>query len=235
MKIEILPSPEEVAHRAADLFAEFVRRHPGLAAALPTGRTPIAMYEILSARRQAGEFDLSRGAIFNLDEVLLPRAVPQTFFQFMTRHVWGPLAVAPERRFIPDGETRDPEQECRRYEESIAAAGGLDVAILGIGSDGHIAYNLPGQVALLTHVVDLDSDTISSLGGDIQGPVRAITMGVQTIRSARKLLLMATGRSKAEPLRRMRDDSAGDAWPCTLFRDHADLTVLADEAAASQL
>ena len=235
MKIEILTSAGEVALRAAALFSNAVKSRSDLTAALPTGRTPIEMYELLARERRAGSLDLSRVTAFNLDEVLLPKAMPQTFHQFMIRHAWEPLGIAPERRFIPDGETLDAERECVRYEEAIAAAGGLDLAILGIGADGHVAYNLPRQAGPRTHVVDLDADTIATLGGDLRPPIRAITMGIETILSAKSILLLATGSSKAEPLRRMRDDAAGDTWPCTLIRGHEDLTIIADAAAGSQL
>lgn len=235
MKTLILPTAKDVARRAAGWFAAAVEARPDIVVALPTGRTPIAMYEILADERTAGRFDLAQATTFNLDEVLLQKAMPQTFFQFMTRHAWTPLGVAPERRRIPDGETEDPEGECVRYEAAIAAAGGLHLAILGIGADGHIAYNLPGQAGPRTHVVTLDPETIASLGGDLRGPVRAITMGVETIRSAPTILLLATGASKAEALRRMRDDPASEAWPCTLLRGHEGLQVIADAAAGSQL
>lgn len=213
MKIEILKTAGEVARRGAALLEAAAAADPELVVALPTGRTPVDMYAILAARRKAGAVDFSRVIAFNLDEVLLPRARPQTFFQFMIRHAWDPLGLAPERRFIPDGETKDPESECRRYEEAIAKAGGLDLAILGIGADGHIAYNLPGQAGKRTHVVDLDPATIATLGGGLRGPVRAITMGIETILNARRLVLLATGAAKAEALRRMRDEPLSGPGP----------------------
>lgn len=235
MKVEVLTAAGDVARRAASLFSEAVAENPRLVVALPTGRTPVEMYARLSESRQKGAFDLGRATTFNLDEVLLPRAQPQTFFQFMTAHVWEPLGVAVERRFIPDGETADPAAECLRYEEAIVGVGGLDLAILGIGADGHIAYNLPHQAGPRTHVVTLDPRTLATLGPGLFGPVRAITMGVDTIRSAKRILLLATGPSKAEAVRRLRDDPPSDRWPCTLFRDHPDLTVIADAEAAAQL
>jgi glucosamine-6-phosphate deaminase len=235
VKIETLPSAEAVARRAAALFTDAVRSKPGLVVALPTGRTPIAMYEMLARLRQSGELDPAKVTCFNLDEVLLPKEMPQTFFQFMTRHAWEPLGIAADRRFIPDGSTPDPEQECRRYESALAEQGGLDLALLGIGADGHIAYNLPRQVAPRTHVVELDTATVATLGGSLEGPVHAITMGIETIRSSRRVVLLATGASKSEALLRMRDDAPSPLWPCTLLRGHANLTVVADEAAASQL
>lgn len=235
MKFEVLPSRGEVAGRAASLFEEAVTANPRVVLALPTGRTPIEMYGLLAKRRKLGQFDLSEATTFNLDEVLLPKSASQSFFQFMTRHAWGPLGVSPERRFIPDGEAADPDAECLRYEAAIEGRGGLELAILGIGADGHIAYNLPGQVKKHTHVVSLDPATLATLGGDLQGPLRAITMGVETILSARRILLLATGSRKAEALRRMREDPASAQWPCTFFRDHTDLTVIADAEAASQL
>ena len=235
MRVERLATAADVAARGASILRDAVNEAPEIVLALPTGRTPVAMYELLARTRAEGGFDLGRASCFNLDEVLLPRARPETFFQFMTRHVWAPLGVAPERRFIPDGEAADAEAEAARYERAIAFASGLDVAFLGIGSDGHIAYNLPGQVKPRTHVVDLDPRTISTLGPDARPPIRAITMGIETIRAARRIVLLATGSSKAEALRRMRDDAPGDRWPCTYFRDHPDLLVLADERAAAQL
>jgi glucosamine-6-phosphate deaminase len=235
VKIETLRTAAEVARRGALVVETEAAARPSLVVALPTGRTPIEMYKILAARRNDGTLDLTRATSFNLDEVLLPRSMPQTFFQFMTRHAWEPLGFAPGRRFIPNGETKDPEGECRGYEEAITRAGGLDLAILGIGEDGHIAYNLPHQAKPRTHVVDLDPSTIATLGGKLQGPVRAITMGVATILSAKKVVLLATGGVKAEALRRMRDEPVGEAWPCTLFRAHPDLTVIADRTAAAQL
>ncbi|MBK5255066.1 MAG: 6-phosphogluconolactonase, partial [Vicinamibacteria bacterium] len=164
MKLEILSFRDDVALRGASLFEEAVGANPRLVLALPTGRTPIEMYSLLAKRRKSGQFDLDEAVVFNLDEVLLPKSAPQTFFQFMTRHVWGPLGVAPARRFIPDGEVADPEAECLRYEAAIAGQNGLDLAILGIGADGHVAYNLPGQVERRTHVVSLDPATIATLG-----------------------------------------------------------------------
>lgn len=193
------------------------------------------MYKALAKRRKAGAFDLGQATTFNLDEVLLPKARPETFFQFMTRHVWDPLGVSPKRRFIPNGDAGDPEEECRRYEAALQSVSGLDLAILGIGADGHIAYNLPGQAGARTHVVTLDPVTIATLGRNIEGPLRAITMGVETILAAKRILLLATGAAKAEALRRMRDHPPNQAWPCTFFRNHRDLSVIADATAAAQL
>jgi len=235
VKVEILKDAAAVAARGASSLIEGSRAKPDLVVALPTGRTPIAMYAQLASERAAGRLDLKRATTFNLDEVLLPKERPETFFQFMTRYVWEPLGISSERRFIPNGSATDPEAECGRYEAALAAAGGLDLAILGIGADGHIAYNLPGQVHARTHLVELDPATIATLGPDVRGPLRAITMGTETILSAKTILLLATGSSKAEALRRMRDDPPGDAWPCTLFRDHPGLTILADGKAAAQL
>ena len=235
MNFEVLLTPAEVAQRAAFLFAEEVAANPRLVVALPTGRTPIEMYARLAESRRQGAFDLGQATTFNLDEVLLPRALPQTFFQFMMTHVWEPLGVAVDRRFIPNGESVDPLAECLRYEEALARAGGLDYAILVIGADGHIAYNLPHQTGARTHVVTLDPATLATLGGDLSGQVRGITMGVETILSAKKIVLLATGSAKAEAVRRLRDDPKSDQWPCTLFRDHPDLTVITDAGAGAQL
>ena len=112
MKIEVLPSAAEVAGRGAAFFAAEVRLNPRLVVALPTGRTPIAMYQRLAFERKAGNFHLGVATTFNLDEVLLPQSAPQTFFQFMTRYAWEPLGVARDRRFIPNGGATDPPRRC---------------------------------------------------------------------------------------------------------------------------
>lgn len=235
MIVEVLEDAARVAVRAADAVSAEIASRPRAVAALPTGRTPILMYAELGARAAAGGLDATRVVSFNLDEILLPRSDERTFHSFMTRHAWGALGIAPENRRIPDAETRDPLGECERYEAAIAAAGGLDFAVLGIGADGHVAYNLPGQVAERTHIVDLDSATVATLGGPVVSGLRAITMGIETIASARRLILLATGPRKAEALRRMRDDPKSALWPATLLRDHADLRVVADREAAAQL
>ena len=131
MKRRVLETVEGVAGAAADAVAAAVGARPAAVVALPTGRTPIPLYDALAARHQRGAIDLSGARGFNLDELVLPPADPRTFRSYMERHAWGRTGLKRERCDIPDGGAADLEAECRRYEAAIEAAGGIDLAILG--------------------------------------------------------------------------------------------------------
>ena len=234
MKIETLERSADVARAAADFVVAAYR--PDIVLALPTGRTPIAMYAELHRRLLLRAIDLTGARGFNLDELLLPRHDPRSFHSYMEQHVYGPGLLLRARCDIPDGETADPEGECGRYEAALAAAGGLDLAILGLGADGHIAYNMPGPLALATHVTRLPDGLATALDiPQAEWPLRAITMGIGTIRSARRILVMATGAAKAEAVRALANGPEDPRWPCSFLATHADLTLLVDREAASRL
>jgi glucosamine-6-phosphate deaminase len=234
MRARQLETPEAVAAAAADLLAEERERRPDLVLGLPTGRTPVAFYGELQARHRRGELDLSRARGFNLDELLLPPDHTSSFHVFMARHVWGHTGLGRARCDIPDPEA-EPEAECRRYERALAAAGGFDLAFLGVGADGHVAYNLPGPPRGETHVVELpDAEAASQGVPPAERPLRAITVGMGALRSARRLVLMALSADKAPAVRSLLDGPADPRWPCSLLRDHPALDVLiTPEVAAS--
>ncbi len=234
MKLEVLETAQDAARAAADALVASYR--PGIVLALPTGRTPVPLYTELRRRLILGAIDLTAARGFNLDELLLPRSHPRSFHSYMERHVWSPGILLRTRCDIPDGSAVDPEAECRRYEAAIAGAGGLDLAILGVGADGHIAYNMPGPVTLATHVTRLPDGLASAL--DVAAsdwPLRAITMGVGTIRSARRILVLATGEAKAQAVRALTNGPEDPRWPCSFLTSHPDLTVCVDRAAAGRL
>jgi glucosamine-6-phosphate deaminase len=173
---------------------------------------------------------------FNLDELVLPRGDERTFRAFMERHAWGVTGLRRERCAIPDVAAADLEAECRRYEAAIAAAGGIDMALLGVGADGHVAYNMPGQASQATHVVALPDGLAEALGvPPAARPLRAITMGIGTLRSARGILVLALGGAKATAVKALVRGPADPQWPCTLLRDHPGLELIADGAAAAGL
>jgi len=232
----ILDDSTAVARAAADLLAAEVAAQREIVLALPTGRTPIPFYDELAARHAAGALDLTRARGFNLDELVLPRHDPRTFRAFMEQHAWGRTGLRRDRCDIPDGEAPDLEAECVRYERAITDAGGIGVAILGVGVDGHVAYNMPGPVRLGTHVTRLPDGLAASLAvppGD--WPLRAITMGIGTIRSARRILVLATGESKVTAVQRLVHGPEDPHWPCSFLHTHANLDLIADRAAASLL
>ena len=222
----------EVARLGADVIAVASERRPDLVLGLPTGRTMVPLYAELARRRAAGEIDLSAARAFNLDELVLPPGHAASFRAYMARHAGERIGLAPERCDIPrtDG---DLDSECRRYDGAIAAAGGLDLAVLGLGADGHVAYNLPGPPRDGTHVVTLPGSLAAVLGvPEVWRPLRAITLGIGSLLAARSLLVLATGRAKQSAVRALRDGPADPAWPCSLLRVHPDLELVVDRAAA---
>jgi glucosamine-6-phosphate deaminase len=232
----VLQDAAAVAQAAADALAEAVRADAEIVLALPTGRTPIPLYDELARRHAAGAIDLSRARGFNLDELALPRNDPRTFRAFMERHAWARTGLSRERGDIPDGSASDLDAECRRYEDAITAAGGLDMALLGVGIDGHVAYNMPGPLRLPTHVTRLPDGLAASLGVPPEDwPLRAITMGIGTIRSARRILVLAIGEAKSTAVRMLAHGPEDPHWPCSFLNRHENIDLLADPGAAAAL
>jgi glucosamine-6-phosphate deaminase len=236
VRIRVLDTADAVAGAGADAVAAAVAARPAAVLALPTGRTPIPLYDALASRHEKGAVDLSGARGFNLDELVLPAGDPRTFRSYMERHAWGRTGLKRERCDIPDGGAPDLEAECRRYEAALEGAGSLDLAILGVGADGHVAYNMPGPVTLATHVTRLPDGLAASLAVPPESwPLRALTMGIGTIRDARALLVLATGAAKATAVRALVRGPEDPRWPCSFLSRHPELEVLLDPGAASAL
>lgn len=229
MKLRVFDGPAEVALAAADRLLEHARARPELLLALPTGRTPLPLYDELARRAAAGSSGLLRARGFNLDEVTLPPDDPRSFASYMRRHVWGRTGLDASRFQIPRGDAPDLVAECRRFDQALADAGPLDLAVLGVGADGHVAYNLPGQVEEATHLVTLPNHVAEGQG------LRAVTMGLGPLRRARGILMLACGSAKAEAVRVLVQGPASDQWPCSQLREHPDFELLLDPAAAARL
>jgi glucosamine-6-phosphate deaminase len=228
-----LPSPEAVARAAADRLARTVEEDPAVVLGLPTGRTMIPFYAELARRHQRGEIDLSRARGFNIDELLLPPGHPASFRSFMERHAWERIGLPRERCDIPDAAAAlagGLEEECRRYDRALETAGGLGLLFLGIGADGHVAYNLPGPPRGRTHVVEVPAVVADTLPGpgvpEALRTLRAITVGFDALRSARRIVLLATTAEKAPALRALLEGPEDPTWPCTHLRDHPRFDVL---------
>jgi glucosamine-6-phosphate deaminase len=235
VKVLRLESPEAAARAAADRLVRAAARQPGLVLALPTGRTMVPFYAELARRHRRGELDLARARGLNLDELLLPPDHPASFHAFMARHAWERIGLERGRCDIPDP-VADPVAECARYDRAIAAAGGLDLAFLGIGADGHVAYNLPGERRRQTHVVVVPAAVAAGI--DVPRPwrpLRAITMGLGPLREARRLVLLATTPEKARAVRALVDGPEDPAWPASLLRGHSRFDVLLTPEAAREL
>ena len=199
-RVTIFPDDRSAARTLAQRMASELAANPRLVLGLPTGRTPIALYEELARLSP----DFSQATTFNLDEFLgIPPSHPGSFRQFMEQHLFRKVNLNPDRIHFLDGSAQDPDAECVRYERAIEAAGGLDLQVIGIGTNGHIGFNEPGpELQPRTHRVALLPETRRSnaplFGGDpSQVPSEALSMGMATILQARRIVLLATGRSKA--------------------------------------
>jgi glucosamine-6-phosphate deaminase len=216
--------------------------NPAIVLGLPTGRTPILFYEELSALAARGEADFSQATTFNLDEFLgLPASHPNSYRTFMERHLFGRVNIAPARIHFLNGAAADPLEECLRYEREIARAGGIDLQILGIGTNGHIGFNEPDrELAARTHRVTLKPETRRSnapfFGGDpAQVPPEALSMGMGTILRARSIVLLATGPAKASCVDRLLTGGVTTELPASFLQLHGDVDLMLDEPAAARL
>ena len=242
MKLTIVEDYNELSNLAAQLFAQAVKAKPTGAFGFATGGTPEGMYEKLTQMCNAGEADLSQITAFNLDEyVPLKQCDPQSYHYYMATKLLDVVGVPLQNRNIPRGDAPCPHAECAAYEKKIADAGGIDLQILGIGTNSHIGFNEPNPThfASGTSYVQLAEATIAAncrLFDSIDDvPTHAITMGLQTIMMARQVMLLASGESKAEA---MRDTLLGPITPmvpASVLQLHQNVIVIVDKAAAKYL
>lgn len=237
-RVTVFPDDRTAARALAERIGSDLAANPRLVLGLPTGRTPIALYEELSVLGA----DFSKATTFNLDEFLgIPPSHPGSFRQFMERHLFRHVNLHPDRVHFLDGSAPDPEAECARYERAIDAAGGLDLQVIGIGTNGHIGFNEPArELQPRTHRVTLLPDTRRSnaplFGGDAAAvPAEALSMGMATILQARCIVLLATGRSKASCIARVVNGPLTPELPGSFLQLHRDVDIMIDEAAAERL
>ena len=241
MKVLLVEGYQEMSKVAGQLFAQEVRSKADLVLGLATGGTPVGMYAELIRMHQEEGLDFSQATSFNLDEYVgLSSEHPQSYRMYMQENFFGQVNIDPRKTHIPRGDVQDLGAECSRYEQSIVAAGGIDIQVLGIGNNGHIGFNEPGSAPdTRTRVVQLTMSTIEANARYFEAvdevPTQAISMGIQTIMSAKKIVLLASGVAKAEAVRNMLEGEVTPAVPASLLRSHPDVTVVVDEQAASQL
>ncbi len=242
MQIRVFADERAVADALAVIVVSAVRDAPRSVLGLPTGRTPVLLYNELVQRSRAGTLDLSNVITFNLDEFLgLPATHPGSYRHFMEHHLFGHLGEHRPHAHILDGTAADPEAECARYEAAIAEAGGIDLQILGLGTNGHIGFNEPGpELMARTHRVTLRPETRRSnaalFGGDPEAvPREALSMGMATILQARRIVLIATGDSKAGCVRKMIEGPLTTMLPASFLQLHSRVEVMLDEPAARDL
>lgn len=242
MQIVIHSSARRAAEAVAAYLAKCLRSDPRLVIGLPTGRTPVPMYRELVRLHRRGRADFSRATTFNLDEFVgVSPDARGSYCHFMARHLFDHVNLDPSRTHVPRGDARNPKQQAARYEHLINATGGLDVAILGIGANGHIGFNEPAPaLASRTSVVKLKDTSRKSnaalFGGRTSNvPTHAISMGIGTILSARHVVLLATGAGKAEIVAKALTGKITTGVPASLLQGHPRVVVVLDRAAAKKL
>ncbi|AKJ64668.1 glucosamine-6-phosphate deaminase [Kiritimatiella glycovorans] len=241
MEIIIQSGKEEASLVAARLVARRLREKPDLVLGLATGDTPRAVYrELIRMHREEG-LDFGAATSFNLDEYLgLAPDHPQSYHAFMRRNLLDHINIPPERTYIPDGRTTDVPAHCAAYEESLRAAGGIDLQILGIGGGGHIGFNEPGSsLASRTRIKTLTGETIADnarfFDEAAEVPHHVLTMGIGTILDSRECVLLAFGEHKAAAVAHAVEGPVSASCPASALQLHPHVKVFLDEGAAKKL
>ena len=241
MEVVIAP-PEELARLAADAVEGLLRRKPDAVLGLATGSSPLKVYDELARRHAEHGLSFARARAFMLDEYVgLPEEHPERYRNVIETEIASRVDFPPGAVQGPDGLAEDLVAACAAYEQAIVDAGGVDLQLLGIGTDGHIAFNEPGSsLASRTRIKTLTEQTRTDnarfFGGDVeQVPRHCLTQGLGTIMQARHLVLLATGRGKAQAVHELVEGPVSAMWPATIMQHHPHVTVLVDSPAASRL
>ncbi len=241
MKIVIAADYRELSQRAAEIIAEQVQTNKNSVIGLPTGSTPEGMYAMLSQMHRQDNLDFSGVITFNLDEYVgLAPDHPQSYHYYMNHHFFKQVNVKSSNINIPTAEKNNPEKVCREYDQKINNSGGIDLQVLGIGTNGHIGFNEPGRfLSVDTHIVDLTEETIEANSRFFKSknevPRRAATMGVGSIMKAKRIMLLASGFNKAEAIKEMLSGKVKTELPASLLQLHHGPLVILDHEAASLL
>jgi len=241
MEVIISKTYEQMSRDAAEEVADVLNAKPNAVLGMATGSTPLGVYKELVRMHKAGQLDFSQVTTFNLDEYVgLPVTHPQSYHAFMHENFFQQVNIPPQNIHIPSGTTRNYAAFCEWYEHRIRECGGIDVQILGIGSDGHIAFNEPASsLSSRTRLKTLAKSTIDDnarfFSSRDEVPIYAITMGVGTIMESRKILLLANGKKKADAVAQAVEGPVTSMITASALQMHPSCQVMLDEEAASSL
>ena len=241
MKIYKAKDYKDMSRKAANIISAQVIMKPNCVLGLATGSTPIGTYDQLVEWYNKGDLDFSEVTTVNLDEYKgLPRTNDQSYYYFMHQHLFDRVNIDPERTNVPNGMEPDAEKECGRYEELIRSLGGVDLQLLGLGHNGHIGCNEPGEAfEKETHCVDLTESTIEAnkrfFASADDVPKQAYTMGIKTIMQAKKILIVVNGENKADIVERAFFGPVTPEVPASILQLHNDVTLVGDEAALAKI
>jgi glucosamine-6-phosphate deaminase len=238
----VIAAPEELARLAAGAIQKLLRSRPDAVLGLATGSSPLPIYDELVRLHVEEGLSFARAKAFTLDEYVgLPSEHPQRYLNVIEHEVVERLDFAPGAVRGPDGFAADLVVACAAYDDAITEAGGVDLQILGIGTDGHVGFNEPGSsLASRTRIKTLTEQTRADnarfFAGDIDAvPQHCLTQGLATIMQARHIVLIATGRAKADAVHQLVEGPVSAMWPATILQHHPHVTVLIDNSAASRL
>ena len=243
MEIVICKTKEEASKLAADMITAAVKKNPKTVLGLATGSTPVAMYTEMAKAVKAKKVSYKSVKTWNLDEYVgLPGTHDQSYRYFMNKNLFEKIDIKLSNTHVLNGMAKDPAKECATYEAQIKKAGGIDIQVLGIGSDGHIAFNDPGtSLSSRTSVVYLTPSTIKDnarlffKGKEKEVPTRALSMGVGTICEAKKVIMLAFGKNKADAIKGCVEGPMSQFCTASALQAHNDAWIFCDEEAASKL
>ena len=239
MRIIRTKNYDEMSRKAAAIIAAQVIHKPNCVLGLATGGTPVGTYKNLVEWYKSGDLDFSEVSTVNLDEYRgLPREHRESYWSFMHRNLFDHVNIPADRINLPDGTNMDADAECKRYDAVIAGLGGVDLQLLGIGHDGHIGFNEPSDAFDMgTHCVDLTEETIEAnkrfFASRDEVPRQAYTMGTHTIMSARKVLMIVSGKDKAGIIKKAFFGPVTPHVPASILQMHPNFVLVADEDALS--
>ncbi len=241
MKIYEAKDYKEMSRKAANIISAQIMMKPDCTLGLATGSTPVGTYEKLVERYEKGDLDFSQVTSVNLDEYKgLDRENDQSYYYFMHQHLFSHVNIDLKNTHLPDGTEPDSEKECARYDELIRSLGGVDLQLLGLGHNGHIGFNEPAEAfAKGTNCVDLQESTIEAnkrfFASADDVPRQAYTMGIKTIMSAKKVLVVVSGEDKADIVAKAFFGPVTPEVPASVLQLHNDVTVVGDAAALSKI
>ncbi len=241
MDIRIFNNTQEIADAASEIILNKVKNDPSAILGLATGASPVATYKKIIAAYNAGEVSFKDVKTFNLDEYCsIPATDRNSYYTFMHENLFNHIDIKEENVHVPDGNPENAEEYCAAYDESIRAAGGVDIQVLGIGRNGHIGFNEPAdEFTAGTYKVKLTDSTIEAnkiyFDNEEDVPRYAITMGVQSIINAKEIILIAEGDAKAQAIHDMIKGEVSPACPASILQKHDNVHIFIDKAAAALL
>ncbi len=232
MKIIYCKDYDELSQVVADKIAAVVKANPECVLGLATGSTPVGAYTKLAEMYEKGELDFSKVTSYNLDEYLgLDGDNDQSYRYFMNKNLFSKINIDINKTHVPSGTAADPEKMCKEYDEAIDAAGGIDIQLLGIGENGHIAFNEPAkQLYSGTHVTDLTESTINANARFFEKkedvPTQAVTMGIGSIMKAKSIIIAANGANKKAAVDILKSGMIDTDCPASVLNAHRDVTLV---------